>query len=98
MSTDEAGKDISIPDELSDLALQKQREDHQYQYALAALQAQERDREAERAHNRVSQKNALRFLGGLGLTVLLITVAAFCLNQEQFLLELERWSLLFGRR
>jgi len=80
-------KDLSIPEELSALALQKQRDDHQYQYALAALQTQERDREAERAHNRISQKNGIRFLSGLGLTVLIITVAAFYFNKEQFLLE-----------
>ena len=87
MSAGEDNKDISIPGELSDLVLQKQREDHQYQYALAALQSQERDREAERAHNRISQKNALGFLGGSGFVILLIAVAAFYFNKEQFLLE-----------
>ena len=80
----------------AEMALRKQLDDHQYEFALASLQAQERDREAERAHNRISQKNALWFFAGTGFVILIITIAAFCLNKEQFLLECIKYLAVGG--
>ena len=81
----------AIPEEWMTL-----RENHQYDYSLAVLAAQERDREAEREHNRRSQKTALLFFVGLAIFLLILTVAAFFLNKETFLLECVKYLAIGG--
>ena len=69
-------------EKISEIDLRKQVDDNRFTYAMAALQAQERDREKIREHDRATQKSALKFFAGLGSLVLIITIAAFCLNKE----------------
>jgi hypothetical protein len=79
-----------------ELELKKYLDDHQYAYAIAALQAQERDREAERVHNRHGQQLFLKLVCGIGFVVMVITIAAFSLNKENFLLECLKYMFIGG--
>jgi hypothetical protein len=72
------------------------RENHQFDYSMAVLAAQERDRHAERTYSHQSRKVAALVCCLCVIGVIVLTVIAFVMNKEEFLLECVKYLAVGG--
>ena len=72
----------------SELNLKKQVDDHSFEFAKAALSAKSTDRNAEREHDRETQKTRLIFASIIVVVITALITYALSIGKDNFAMEL----------